>query len=432
MISQIPQSSNPITVVYFDHTAKLGGGEISLLNLVRHLDTGRYIPVVVLGQEGALATQLREAGIETHILPLDEQIAQTRKDTLDGSLALRVKQGVRALQYVARLAWFLRQHGAQILHTNSLKADVLGGLAGRLAGIPTVWHVRDRIADDYLPPLTARLFRWACRLVPQYLIVNSQATLDALQLPNDSNTRVVHNGIDASRVHVVHDGFVEPDEAARQRLATEPLIGLVGRISPWKGQHIFVRAAAQVREQLPQARFQIIGSAMFGEDEYEREVRELATQLDLDDNLEWLGFRSDVPALVSQLDVLTHASTIGEPFGQVVMEGMVAAKPVIATRGGGVVEIVKENETGLLVPMGDERAMSEAILWLLQHPERALEMGRLGQKRVREHFTIEHTAHKVQSLYQFIEHNRPRRARRRFIVWLLAIWLLLLLVQRRR
>ena len=268
--------------------------------------------------------------------------------------------------------------------------------------------------------------------MPQYLIVNSQATLNALQLPNDDNTRVVHNGIDASRVHVVHDGFVEPDEAARQRLATEPLIGLVGRISPWKGQHIFLRAAAQVREQLPQARFQIIGSAMFGEDEYEREVRALADELELNGNLEWLGFRADVPHLVSQLDVLTHASTIGEPFGQVVMEGMVAAKPVVATRGGGVVEIVKEDETGLLVPMGDAGAMAEAILWLLQHPERALEMGRRGQQRVREHFTIEHTAHKVQALYQFIEHNRPRRARRRAVVWLLALWLLLLFVQRRR
>ena len=419
------------TVVYFDHTAKLGGGEISLLNLVRHLNTGKYLPVVVLGEDGALAAQLRAANIETHILPLDTQIAQTRKDTLDGSLTLRLRQAANALKYVARLAWFLRRRGAQILHTNSLKADVLGGLAGRLASVPTVWHVRDRIADDYLPPLTTRLFRLACRLVPQYLIVNSQSTLDALQLPNDANTRVVYNGIDASRVHVVHDGFVEPDEAARQRLATEPLIGLVGRISPWKGQHIFVRAAAQVREQLPHARFQIIGSAMFGEDDYEREVRALASELGLNDHLEWLGFRADVPALISQLDVLTHASTIGEPFGQVVMEGMVAAKPVIATRGGGVVEIVREDETGLLVPMGDESAMAQAILWLLRHPERALEMGRQGQKRVREHFTIEHTAHKVQALYQFIEHNRPRRARRRAIVWLLSVWLLLLWTLRR-
>ena len=114
-------NSSLTTIVYFDHTAKLGGGEISLLNLVRHLDTARYLPVVVLGQDGDLAVQLREAGIETYILPLDAQIAQTRKDTLDGSLALRVKQGLRALSYVARLAWFLHRRGAQILHTNSLK-----------------------------------------------------------------------------------------------------------------------------------------------------------------------------------------------------------------------------------------------------------------------------------------------------------------------
>ncbi len=420
MFSRTSQSSKPTIIVYFDHTAKLGGGEISLLNMVSHIDTALYTPVVVLGEEGDLASQLRAANIETHILPLDEQISQTRKDTLDGSMGLRLKQALNALSYVIRLSWFLHRRGAQILHTNSLKADVLGGLAGRLASVPIVWHVRDRIADDYLPPRAAALFRLACRLVPQYLIVNSQATLDALELPSDSSTRVVH------------DGFVEPRGIARQRLENEPLIGLVGRISPWKGQDVFIRAAAKVREQWPQVRFQIIGSAMFGEDNYEREVRALASELKLDDRLEWLGFRDDVPGLIADLDILAHASTIGEPFGQVVMEGMAAAKPVVATRGGGVVEIIKENETGLLVPMGDSNAMAEALLWLLQHPERALEMGQMGQKRVREHFTIQNTTRKVQALYRHIQDNAPRRARRRAIVWLLLFGLLLLFVQRKR
>lgn len=415
-----PTNLQPTIIVYFDHTAKLGGGEIALLNLVRHLDTARYTPVVVLGEEGAFAAQLREFGIETHILPLDERIAQTRKDSLDGSLLLRGKQAANAVRYVARLASFLRRRGAHILHTNSLKADVLGGVAGRLAGIPTVWHIRDRIADDYLPPFTARLFRFACRVVPQYLVTNSHSTLDALQLPKTDSVRVVHDGF------VPSDGFVATEANS---LASEPLIGLVGRISPWKGQHVFVRAAAQVCQQWPHARFQIIGSAMFGEDEYEREVRALATELKLDDNLEWLGFRSDIAALISALDILTHASTIGEPFGQVVMEGMAAAKPVVATRGGGVVEIVKENETGLLVPMGDANALAEAISWFLQHPERAVEMGRMGQKRVREQFTIEQSAHKIQALYQFIANQRsPRRAP----LGVLALLILLIVVKRRR
>lgn len=114
-------------------------------------------------------------------------------------------------------------------------------------------------------------------------------------------------------------------------------IGLIGRISPWKGQHIFLRGA--------------------------------------------------------------HASTTGEPFGQVIIEGMAAGKPVVATNGGGVPEIVEDGKTGLLVPMRDPSAMAEAICRLLSDPSLARKMGQRGWERVANHFTAEQTARKVESVY---------------------------------
>jgi glycosyltransferase involved in cell wall biosynthesis len=430
----------PRTIVFFDHTAKMGGGEIALLNLVLEIDRSLYKPIVVLGEEGVLADRLRAGGAEVHILALDAQVAHTRKESLGSAKAVSKRDVLVVAGYVLRLRRFLREHGAFILHTNSLKADILGGIAGRLAGVTTVWHVRDRIADDYLPPAAARIFRWLCRVLPHYIVVNSRATLDALSLSPSARARVVYNGIDGSRVHVVHDGIVESDNGvpaahgeAPPLPSHSPLMGLVGRISPWKGQHIFLHAAALVLKEFPQARFQIIGAPLFGEEAYEQEVRALSRSLQLEEAVEFTGFRSDIPAIVASLDILVHASTTGEPFGQVIIEGMAARKPVVATNGGGVPEIVVEGETGLLVPMGDAEKMAEAISWLLRHPERARQMGQAGCKRVRDHFTIAHTAQSVQALYAHIESTRepgsPRAARFKVPAALALLGVLLVLVR---
>src|SRR5207302_666535 len=144
-----------------------------------------------------------------------------------------------------------------------------------------------------------------------------------------------------------------------------PVIGLVGRISHWKGQHIFIAAAAQVVKRFPSARFEIIGSALFGESAYEEEVRSQVKSLGLEGVVTFTGFCEEVLVRIQGLDILVHASTIGEPFGQVVVEGMVLGKPVVATNGGGVPEIVVNGETGVLVEMGDATAMAEAICGLL-------------------------------------------------------------------
>ena len=189
-------------------------------------------------------------------------------------------------------------------------------------------------------------------------------------------------------------------------------IALIGRISPWKGQHIFIRAAAMVRERFPKAQFFIVGASLFGEEDYEREVRELAKSYGVPDLIIFTGFRKDVLSVIADMDVIVHASTIGEPFGQVIIEGMAAGKPVIATDGGGVPEIVENGSTGILVPMGNAAAMAEGIARVLADPELAAEMGRRGRERVQNCFTIEHTARKIEAVYALLESSRRRQTQR--------------------
>lgn len=393
-------------ILFVDHTAKLGGGEIALLHLVQYLDRARFEPVVVLTAEGPLGEKLRAAGVETHLLALSTSVLDTRKDSLGLGTLLRLKDVGRTLRCMTALARLIRAQNIALVHTNSLKSDVFGGAAARLARVPLVWHVRDRIDADYLPPAVVWAFRRLCRWVPQFVIANSRSTMETLALPRQKKTgrqraAAVYSGIDiAARTRVVHDGAKRgPAPNLAPSVPGAARIGLIGRISPWKGQHVFLRAAALVRERFPETCFQIIGAALFDEQAYEREIRSLARDLGLEDNVEFLGFREDVPELVASLDVIVHASTSAEPFGQVIVEGMVAGKPVIATDGGGPREIVVPGETGLLIPMGNAEAMAEAITFLLEHPETAGEMGRCGQARAIEFFSIERTARNVEAVY---------------------------------
>ncbi|HZK82002.1 MAG TPA: glycosyltransferase family 4 protein, partial [Humisphaera sp.] len=205
------------------------------------------------------------------------------------------------------------------------------------------------------------------------------------------------------RYQVIHDDMNSDDgppvSALPARGELQATIGLVGRISPWKGQHIFLRAAVLVRERYPRARFQIVGAALFSEHDFEREIHALADSLGVADAVEFTGFREDVGDLIAAMDVLVHASTIGEPFGQVVIEGMAAGKPIVATNGGGIPEIVQDGVTGLLVPMGDAAQMADAVCQLLADPVKSQEMGQLGRRRVMKYFTIQQTAARVERIY---------------------------------
>lgn len=405
----IPKETPPRVILYFDHTAERSGGELALLELVRALDRSRFIPVVVLGADGPLKEGLAAASIETHVLPLSSEVTATRKESLGMRSLLRLRAVLSLPGYILRLTRCLQARDADIVHANSLKADILAGFAGRMAGIPVIWHVRDRIEPDYLPAPAVSLFRRLCRLLPAAVIANSQATLQTLRLPAAKRALVAYSGLDLSVFttetpsHREISTREDTDSAEKDgggEVSDERVIGMIGRITQWKGQHVFLRAAAQVRLHFPAIRFQIVGAPLFGEAAYLTELHTLTRTLGLSDCVEFTGFRADVPALLRRMDILVHASTLPEPFGQTVVQGMAAGKPVVATNGGGIREIVLPGETGLLVPCGDADALADALCRLLSHPEEARQMGLAARRLVEQRFTIQQTVQAVQTLYE--------------------------------
>jgi len=399
----------PRVVVYLDHTAKWSGGEIALLRTLEALDRRRVTPVVLVAEEGPFADRLREIEIETHVLPLSGKARDVRKDTLGGGALLRhAGAGAALFRYAFTVAQFARKRGASILHCNSLKSDLYGALAGRIAGIPVIWHIRDHIDPSYLPGPAVRVLRALVRWAPRYVLTNSESTLEKL-FPDPVDRERQRK----TRASVAYDGladreFTTPAPILQKGWKHEvPRIAVVGRFVAWKGQHIFLEAASKLLQPGDnetgsiQAEFVLIGKALFGEEEYEAELKRLAEPLG--EQVTFLGFRSDIPELLRSMDIFVHTSITPEPFGQVVIEAMAEGIPVIATDGGGVQEIVEDGISGWLTPMGDADALATALRTLLEDPVRAHNLACAGHTRVRAAFTAARTARTVESVYDDLE-----------------------------
>ena len=140
---------------------------------------------------------------------------------------------------------------------------------------------------------------------------------------------------------------------------------------------------------IPNAHAVFVGDALFGEQEYVAEIRRQVQRLGLEGRVHFLGFRRDLPRLMRAVDVVLHTAEAPEPFGRVILEGMLASRPVVAARAGGAVELVQDGVTGLLVAPGDVPAFSAAVASLLNDPGRRAALGRAGQERANRDFSVD-------------------------------------------
>jgi glycosyltransferase involved in cell wall biosynthesis len=335
-------------VVYLDHVARLSGGEIALARALPAL-LDRVEPHVILGEDGPLVDRLRHDKINVEVIPMPTAAREVRKDDVRPR-SLGWRSLATSVSYVWRLRQRLRVIRPDLVHTNSLKSALYGGVAGRLAGIPVIWHIRDRISPDYLPAAAIRLVRMAARILPSGVIANSHTTLETL--PGLQKGFVVANT-------VVYDPI---GETPTQNRTDEGIyrVAVLGRLASWKGQNIFLDAFARA---FPDGDCEawIIGSAMFGEDDFVASLHAQAQRLGVSQRVVFRGFQEDVWSELAQIDVLVHCSLTPEPFGQVVVEGMAAGVPVIASAAGGPTEIISNHVDGILTPPGDVAALAAAM-----------------------------------------------------------------------
>jgi glycosyltransferase involved in cell wall biosynthesis len=270
-----------------------------------------------------------------------------------------------------------------------VKGHYYGTPAARLARKPVAWW------DHGIRPAKGEPRYAVDNLLPASLRADLVVTSSAASGARHRNNRVILPGIPL-------DPYAAPDrERARALLDLAPderAIGIVGRLQPWKGQHLLLRAAPEVLARFPRARILVIGDAVGGfSATYPAELRALAADLRIDQRVTFLGHRTDVPALLPGLDVFTMAS-VAEPFGLVTVEAMAAGVPVVATRTGGTPEIVTDGVEGLLVEPGHVRALADAIIEILADPARAATMAAAGRSRAFAAFDITRYVRQIEDL----------------------------------
>jgi glycosyltransferase involved in cell wall biosynthesis len=374
-----------VRVVVLDHCARLSGGELSLLDLLPALPDIEFH--VIVGEDGPLVSKLTQIGISVEVLPISASAGDLRRGQVRPG-ALPILPILDTTTYSIRLSRHLRRLRPDLVHTNSLKAALYGGATARLLGIPVIWHIRDRIAEDYLPRVAVRLVRKVAQHVPTHVLANSRTTLATL--PGVRGT-IVPGPVAVSK-----------DNSVPAPINHGPLrCGIIGRLASWKGQDVFLKAFASAfqggKEQAV-----VIGSAVFSGDEaYAASLPSLASRLNIASQTSFRGFCEDVASELRKLDVLVHASVVPEPFGRVVIEGMAAGLAVVATGQGGPAEVIDHGVNGMLTPPGDVHALALTLQQLAVNTDHRHELGQAARHRARD-FTPQRIAPRVMEVYRDI------------------------------
>lgn len=366
-------------ILFVDHSGALGGAELFLLDLARPYAS---TSTVVTFESGRFTEQLEAQGLPHRVLASGADLQRVRKSGtwIEG---LRVLPALtRTAQEVAQLA---RSH--DVIVANSQKALLPAAWAARRTGTPFIWMVHDLLTPEHFGWMQRQLVTRVANASADLVAVNSRATAHAFADGGGSVPVIdLPNGLDPAPFAPKHTADPAATRATLEVPPQVPMLGVFSRLAEWKGQHVLLEAL----HDLPTAHALIVGEAAFpGDKPYAERLRAQADHPALHGRVHFAGHRADIPDLMAACTVVVHTSTAAEPFGRVVAEGLLARRPVVATHAGGVLEIIRPQHSGLLVPPGDAPALAAACQSLLDHPDWAAQLARTGAADVRTRYGLE-------------------------------------------
>lgn len=365
--------TEPIPVLHIQKVTSLSGSENHLLSLLPRLQQYGYQPTMVTLVDGSNSADLfiermREAGITT--------------------LAIRIRTDLD-LTLPLRLARLIRRGKYRIVHTHLIHGDLYGALAATISGTKCRL-ISSRHNDD--------AFR---RLLPVRLINGGLARLEDRIICISDHVRRFEEQVEFTppkKIDVVHYGLgsdVPEDRSWRTSKGwdTIPVIGIVARLTAQKGHSTLLDAFQTVQNAIPDVQLVIVGDG-----ELREPLVEQVKRLNLEHCTHFLGYQPNARAFMSNFDVLVHPSR-WEGFGLVFLEAMAAKLPIVATLAGAAPEIIVDGATGLLVEADDTSALANALIILLQNPQKARRMGEAGYHRLIEQFTMDAMVRKTANVY---------------------------------
>jgi glycosyltransferase involved in cell wall biosynthesis len=376
-------------ILFVDHVNRiLGGAEVNLIELLSVLSRPSPDAAACACPVGSrLHDALKPLGIPLHDYSLAASLNETRFVGRSPSIAILWRSRTALKEARQRLRTIIGETQAQIVVSCTNKDHFAAAAACRHHNIPSVWWVNDIVSAEFFSLPVRAAFMWQAKRGAARIITVSDYARQVL----------LKAGLPESRVSVIHNGIVPERYQGgargefRRQLGVpegEPLVGIAGRLTPWKGQDFFLRLAQTWCQKNPTGHFVMIGQAFNEDQAFETALRQFIQQNNLQARVHFAPFQSDMATALAGLDVLIHTSTRPEPFGRVIIEAMAAGVPVIAARAGGVPEIITHDVDGLMAEPARLDDYLAQLTRLLTSTELRQRLSVAGQKTVQDRFTL--------------------------------------------
>lgn len=386
-----------IKILFLNPSSKIGGAEKSLLDIIKNIERNKYIPILGIPEPGPLGEVAKKYNVNLIIIKLPRVVILSgRKGNIRNLLALLIMP-LSIPVVIYRIVSAINSSGAEIVHTNGLKFHLFACLAKCFTKFKLIWHFRD-LPDEKLWKFFILFF---AKFFPDKIIVNSDI-VGKLFLRKKIENKIIRifNGIDIK--NFIHQ---RPPEDVKKEFGFSGkfVVGMFSMFTEWKGHTILLSAAEKLVRELNDIRFLIAGDALYDtlrNAGLKEKIEKMAKEKGLNGFITFTGYREDVIELINSVDVVVNPSIKPEPFGRVIAEAMALAKPVILTDGGGLSDIVKKNDTGLVIPCNDEEALTQAIYKLYKEPTLREELGRKAREVAKSLFSMEEYISSIQNIYE--------------------------------
>lgn len=383
------------TILVIHQSAELYGSDKTMLYFLSELDKTKYLPIIVLPFDGPLKIELEKNNIKVVIAPV---LKLYRKMFTPKNIFKFIKEYYKGVKILNALN---KEYKFDLVYTHTLAA-LIGILFAKKRNIKHLWHVQEIIAK---PKVFNFLFKKILSLDCNHKVVyDSIATMNFWienNLKLTEKSEAVWNGIETKNSKSFTDAELnEVRENYFFATNNEIVIALVGRINSWKGQQLLLQSFETVIEKHKNIKLVYLGSAPPNQPIFETELRNKIKEYNLESNVILIPFQKEIEKFWNSIDIAVVPSTEPEPFGMVVIEAMLAKKPVIASNHGGPTEIVVENETGLLFEPNNHNSLSDALEKLIKDEQLRKLYGANGFKRVHNTFSLENHVNHFEKIFE--------------------------------
>ena len=394
------QFDQPRTVVFVESAAAMGGVQFSTLYLAQQLDRTRWIPVVVCPEDGELPRACRDAGVEAHVL--DHMGLRSTSVRIGSTLRLPNPAAWGWNGYVIgaaarKLRRFLAQSRPALVVTKGLSAHFFGGLAARKLKIPCVWHAQDFISERSFG-IYRRAFGYAARWLPEQIIVDGASIADQLPPSLQPRITVVHNGVDTNLFYPELDGA-----AVRRELGIPDdhlVVGHMGRVTPWKGQHYLIEAFAHIADRNPNVTLLLAGAPVFDNDSYQRRLLRMVARLGFKERVKFAGYRHDTARVLAAMDVFAFTSVEKDTSPLALLSAMSCGLPIVAFDIAGVRELMADEDQFRLAPVEDVDALGRVLSEVLSDQSLRQRLGAAARQQAMAEFNLAKYAERIEQVFR--------------------------------